>query len=114
MIYKSFDIVIVPFPFIDSLQTKMRPALVVSDHEFNKEGSAILAMITSATHNPRAHDHTIVDLISTKLPSASLIRLKLFTLDNRLIKKKIGCLGKIDQITFKKIFQKVCNLSVAD
>lgn len=109
MIYKSFDIVIVPFPFVDSLQTKIRPALVMSDVEFNKEGSVILVMISSALHQPRHHDHIITDLVSTNLPSASLIRMKLFTLDNRLIHKKIGQLGKIDQAAFKKIFRQVCN-----
>lgn len=75
---------------------------MLSDIEFNKEGSVILAMISSAMHNSRVHDHIITDLISTKLPSASLIRMKFFTLDNRLIHKKIGRLGKIDQEGFKK------------
>ncbi len=109
VIYKSFDIVIVPFPFVDSLQTKIRPALVLSDAEFNRDGSVILVMISSALHQQRAHDHVIADLVSTNLPSASLIRMKLFTLDNRLIHKKIGQLGEIDQVAFKKIFRQVCN-----
>jgi len=37
MIYDPFSIVIVPFPFIDKLQTKRRAALVLSSREHQKE-----------------------------------------------------------------------------
>ena len=30
MIYEPFDVIVVPFPFTDSLKTKRRPALVLS------------------------------------------------------------------------------------
>lgn len=44
----AFDVVVVPFPFMDRPAVKRRPAVVVSSTEFNKvhEGK-ILAMITS-------------------------------------------------------------------
>ncbi len=49
MIYKPFDVVVVPFPFTDSGQAKRRPALVLSQHSNfgNKIGHSILAIITS-------------------------------------------------------------------
>ena len=49
MVYEPFDVVVVPFPFTDSAQTKRRPALVLSQNTNfgNQNGHSILAMITS-------------------------------------------------------------------
>lgn len=103
-IYDRFDVVIVPFPFIDSAASKRRPALVLSSAKhFNSEIDAcILAMITSSLHSPWPLDIEINDLASSGLPSESLIRMKLFTLDHKLILKKIGKLGKKDQQVVSK------------
>jgi len=48
-VYDRFDVVVVPFPFIDSATSKRRPALVLSSaRHFNKEiDASILAMISS-------------------------------------------------------------------
>lgn len=109
VIYKSFDIVVTPFPFIDTVQSKIRPALVVSHEQFNKTGFVILAMITSAQHQKRLSDTQIVDLKSANLTAASIIRMKLFTLDIRIIHKKIGQLGEADQKKFKEAFHSLFN-----
>jgi mRNA interferase MazF len=53
-------------------------------------------MITTATHKPWALDIIISDLSSTGLNAASLVRMKLFTLDYSLIVRRIGCLGGTD------------------
>jgi mRNA interferase MazF len=45
------------------------------------------------------HDVNISDLNSTGLSSASIVRMKLFTLDNRLIIRKAGILAHSDQQT---------------
>ena len=95
---EKFDIVIVLFPFSDSNNYKKRPALVLSDSEkFNRKiNHTILAMITSARHNKWPLDIQIIDRNQTSLPKPSIIRMKLFTLDNNLIIKKIGRLSKND------------------
>lgn len=102
--YDVFDIVVVPFPFVDSLETKKRPAIVISSYEtFNKKaGSCLLAMITSAMHTPWPCDVAITDLQTAGLPVKSLIRMKLFTLDQRLIFKTIGTLSSKDQNSLVK------------
>ncbi len=103
LIFNSFDIIVVPFPFVDSGFQKNRPAIILSSSEFNKENNHyIAAMITSALHRPWALDHTISDLSACGLTKASLIRLKLFTLDHRFIVKKIGHLGLVDKKAIKK------------
>jgi len=47
MIYSRYDVVTVPFPFVDRPKTKKRPAVVLSNMEFNKSNHTILAMITT-------------------------------------------------------------------
>ena len=99
MIYKRYDIVRVPFPFTDRDAVKKRPALVLSDEKlFNMPvGHSVLAMITSAKQSSWAFDTAIADWDNAGLPVQSIIRLKLFTLDNRLILNKLGELGDADK-----------------
>ena len=52
MIFKAFDVVVVPFPFTDRDATKRRPALVISNALFNQQhDQLVLAMITTTTDN---------------------------------------------------------------
>lgn len=111
-IYKTFDVVVVPFPFVDTRETKNRPALIISTGKhFNVvSGHTILAMITSAQHTAWKLDSPIKELSNAGLLKPSCIRLKLFSLDNRLIKNKIGTLSAKD----KKIFQENFFLAFAE
>jgi mRNA interferase MazF len=78
-IYNQFDVVVVPFPFIDSAETKRRPALVLSDTgTFNNQmRRGVMAMITTATHQPWALDVSISELSLAGLNVASLVRMQL-------------------------------------
>lgn len=106
-IYKTYDTVVVPFPFTDALNSKNRPAIILSSEFFNHAGYTILAMITSAHKNAWPLDIKIHDLKSCGLEKSSVIRFKLFTLDNRLIKAKIGMLSKKDQKMFNENISKI-------
>jgi mRNA interferase MazF len=99
-IYSQFDVVIVPFPFTDSQSTKLRPALVLSDaEEFNRSlGRSVMAMITTAAQSPWPLDVSIIDLSTTGLTAASIVRMKLFTLDHSLVVRKSGVLATADQV----------------
>ena len=92
-----WSVVVVPFPFIESPGAKRRPALVLSKRVFNESGHTILAMITTKDHGRWLGDMDITDVRASGLHQVCLLRLKLFTLDNRLILKRIGTLGKIDR-----------------
>jgi mRNA interferase MazF len=94
---EQWDVVIVPFPFSAQPGTKRRPALVLSNRAFNQSGYSALAMITTAGHHPWLGDVTVADLKTAGLNAPCLVRLKLFTLDNRLIVKKLGRLSVADQ-----------------
>jgi mRNA interferase MazF len=98
MIFERFDVVVVSFPFVDSIKSKSRPALVLSTSRFNRVNShTILAMITRATHPRWPSDLLIAELSSSGLHHASVVRWKLFTLDNRIIRRRIGKLEKEDR-----------------
>ena len=92
MTYKPFDVVVVPFPFTDIKADKRRPALILSSEEqFNKtSGHAVLAMITSLKNPDWPLDTRITGNHQAGLKAPSKVRMKLFTLDSRLIVKKIG------------------------
>ena len=113
MTYKQFDVVVVPFPFTDRAATKKRPALIISDaSSFNQSTQkSIMAMITTASHSPWALDVPIVDLASAGLKAKSIVRMKLFTLDDALVIKKIGKLAIEDRNNVQKSLQSLFNFS---
>ena len=90
MICNRFDVVVVPFPFSDKPDTKKRPTLVLSNADFNQSNHTILAMITTKHYPPWPGDSQIRDYEKAGLNVLCLVRFKLFTLDNRLILRKIG------------------------
>lgn len=105
-IYNPFDIIVVPFPFVDKANNKKRPALVLSQTEFQKETQHLCClMITSAKHSYWFGDHSINELESTGLETASIIRQKVFTIDSRSVIKKIGQLSKKDTQQVKNILK---------
>ena len=92
------DIVVVPFPFTDKAAVKRRPALVLSESRaFNRfAGHSVMAMITSADNPPWPLDTPVSNLESAALPSPSVVRMKLFTLDHRFVLRKAGRLSLHD------------------
>jgi len=102
MICDSFDIAVVPFPFVDKPASKKRPALVLSNIDFNTAGYSILSMITTKQKPVWPGDTQIMDIAACGLKSPCLVRFKVFTLDNRLILKKIGRLGETDALQITK------------
>lgn len=99
MTYRAFDVVVVPLPFTDRATVKRRPALVVSDAAaFNARiGQSVLAMITSAAQSDWPLDTPISNLRAAGLTSGSIVRMKLFPLDDPLIVRKAGALAPADR-----------------
>jgi len=110
--YKMFDVVVVPFPFTDQNTDKRRPALVLSNYEIFNDvtQNCVMAMITSAKNPNWPLDVKIGSIQKAGLPAPSMVRMKLFTLDSRLIVRKIGGLAAKDQEIVKKNLKKLMNL----
>ena len=102
--FERFDVVRVPFPFTDRQAEMNRPALVISDGAaFNHPaGHSVMAMITSAGHAAWPLDVSIGDLDQAGLPAPSIVRFKLFTLDHRLVRGKLGRLAEKDRAKVQK------------
>jgi mRNA interferase MazF len=96
--FEPFSVLRVPFPFTDCAVQRRRPALVISGPDFQR-GSAhvLLAMITTARRSSWPLDWPIQDLAPTGLREACSVRLKLFSLDERLILGRLGRLAAGDR-----------------
>ena len=94
--FNPFDVVVVPFPFTDRRAVRRRPALVVSSLEFNRaHDHSILAMITTAGSDWPS-DAPVHAGRAAGLNVPCKIRFKLFTLDNDLVVRKLGSLAQRD------------------
>ena len=97
VICDRWDVVVVPFPFSEKAAEKRRPALVLSNAAFNAAGHTVMAMITTRGHKSWPGDYTLEDFGEAGLPMPCLVRLKIFTLDNRVILRHLGCLSNPDR-----------------
>ena len=95
--YERGDVVLIPFPFTDLSTFKQRPAIIISSNQFNSDHQDVIAVAVTS-HLPEllaSSDYPLeaADLKSAGLPKASLVKLgKIVTLDQRLIRKKLGVL----------------------
>ncbi len=101
MICDTGDLAVVPFPFSERPGTKRRPALVLSGRPFNAAGHTIFAMVTTKADPPWPGDVRIGDLEAAGLRRPCIVRLKLFTLDNRLVLRRAGRLASMDRQTVR-------------
>jgi mRNA interferase MazF len=97
VICEAWEVVVVPFPFRERPGTKRRPALILSRPSFNKAGHSVLAMITTRARRPWPADVAIANLEHAGLHLPCIVRLKMFTLDNRLLLRRIGSLSAADR-----------------
>lgn len=107
MTCEPWDVVVVPFPFADSPASKRRPALVLSSREFNHaSGHSLMAQITTARHSSWPGDLGIQHA-EAGLPKDCVVRMKLFTIDNRLIRNRTGRLSAADRQQVRSILQRL-------
>jgi mRNA interferase MazF len=97
--FERWTVVVVPFLFTDRVRDRRRPAVVVSQPEalVERVGHSVLAMVTSARNPSWPLDVPLSDHSGAGLEAPSVVRMKLFTLDNRFILRTIGRLGEDDR-----------------
>ena len=105
------DVAVVPFPFTDLALAKPRPALVLSGKAANEaSGNSVFAMITTAARSHWPQDVPLIDAAAAGLSEASIVRVKLFTLDNRLVSRKIGALSARDRQAVRRMLRQLIAL----
>lgn len=92
MTYKRWEVVAVPFPFIEWTDAKRRPALIVSaDALRDRYGLYWTVMITTARAGAREGDIRIEDHRAAGLPDACVIRPSIIaTLSAAQIARRLG------------------------
>ena len=96
--FEPFDVVVVPFPFTDLPVSKRRPAVVVSTRAFNRgHDQIVLAMITSSKGSDWPGDVPLTDWLGAGLTVSCRVRLKVFTLDQALVIRRVGALAAEDR-----------------
>ena len=94
MKYKQGDIILIPFPFSDLTSAKQRPAVVVSNDQFN-QNNYIVAKITSVIRNDRFSFSINSNDIDRELKYKSEVRVnELFTVNSSVIIKKFASFNK--------------------
>lgn len=97
MIFRRWDILSAPFPFVEGYEVKRRPVLVVSTDDLHaRHKSAFAAMITTARGmtDVRPDDVEVRGLASAGLPQACVVRLaSLITLKPSADMRRLGTLG---------------------
>lgn len=90
---KKGDIVLIPFPFTDLIGVKNRPALILTENNFE----LVVAFITSQVKWKETFDINLEPSIENGLKRTSLVRLsKLATVDKNLVIGRIGSLNKAE------------------
>lgn len=99
MTYKRWDIVAVPYPYIEGDEAKRRPALIVSgDPLYATHGVYWVVMITTAKAGVRREDIPVTDHRKAGLPQDCVIRVpRLTTLSDAQISRRIGTITAKDR-----------------
>ena len=101
------DLLLVPFPFSDQSGRKVRPVIVISNNEFNKQSDDVL--VIGVTSNILKDKYTLSltnnNLSEGKLLTKCFVKTEnLLKLDKELIIKKIG---QVNKETLKNIIDKL-------
>jgi len=104
------EIVLIPYPFSNLEEKKVRPALVISNNSFNKNSSDCL--LTPLTSVIKDEPYSVVvgqkDLSQGKLIKTSRIKSdKIFSLEKDKIIFRIGVLN---EQTFNKVKEEIYNI----
>jgi mRNA interferase MazF len=108
--FRRWDVISVPFPFIEGHATKRRPALVVSTDVFHRTHRACFgAMITTARHmqDLRPDDIPVVNLAGAGLPRPCVIRLaRLATFEWSDRIRRVGTLHRRERPAVETLLQR--------
>ena len=110
MNFQQKEIVLLPYPFSDQEGVKVRPAIIISNNNFNKKSEdGIMLPLTSVIKEvPYSVLINQEDLNSGKLLKPSRIRIdKIFTIRQNLVRMKIGV---INNKTFEKVKSEIFKL----
>jgi mRNA interferase MazF len=108
--YKQRDIIMIPFPYTDLTETKQRPAIIVSNNNYN---DTLDDVIVCAVTSKFQRDEFCIELLDTnldygKLPEVSFVKAhKLLTIHKSKIIKKYS---RVKEDYFSTIQDRIADL----
>ena len=107
---KQRDIILIKFPFSDLSDAKVRPALVISNNQYNKD--KLDCVVLAMTSNLSQSEYKVIveskDLDSGSLPAKSAVRVdKPFSVSQSKILK---IQGKLNTTKFKAVTNAISKL----
>lgn len=99
MTFSRWDIVAVDFPFVEGMDAKRRPGLVISSARLHQPHKLYwIAMISTAQAGERPDDVMVSDIAAAGLPVACAVRpARIATISESRIQRKLGSLTARDR-----------------
>jgi mRNA interferase MazF len=97
MPYKRGEVIAVPYDYSDLTGGKVRPAVIVSHHEYNQSRPDVVAAgISSQVGKAGKFDYILKDWATAGLRYPSLVRGRFLTIEQSLIRRQVGNLSLVD------------------
>jgi mRNA interferase MazF len=103
------DVVLVPFPFTSQATSKQRPAVIVSNSDYNRtKPDVVLMAITSQFRpSPALGEVWLQDWQAAGLIKPSAVKPVFATLEQALVIRRLGALSARDAQTLKNIISQI-------
>ncbi|MFI3179915.1 MAG: type II toxin-antitoxin system PemK/MazF family toxin [Methylococcales bacterium] len=107
--YNFGDVVIVPFPFSSGMGIKKRPAVVISDQQYQKyRRDMILLAVSSRIRDPLDYgDIVIQDWQEAGLLKPSILKPLVFTFEQSSVLTQLGRLTSTDKMQLDKLLKNI-------
>ena len=101
MTFRRWDLIAVPFPYVEGYEAKRRPALVISTDAFHAAHDACFAaMVTTARNmqDVQKDDISLGSWMKAGLPAPCVVRLaRLSSFENSPAIRRIGAIAAADR-----------------
>lgn len=117
MAYRRGDVIAVPYDYSDLTGGKVRPAVIVSSDTYNSARPDVVAAgISTQIGKATVYDHILADWNRAGLRYPSLVRGRLLTLEQSLVRHTVGRLSASDlaKVEAKLATLLLSNAAVAD
>ncbi len=103
------DIVLVSFPFTSQAGRKQRPAAVISSKAYDQGGLDVILMAVTSRFRPtsRLGEVVVADWQAAGLLKPSIVKPVMFTMDKRLVIRKLGRLAAQDREALRAAMQAI-------
>ena len=107
--YKFGDVVLVPFPFSNLREHKQRPAVIISPNAYQSaRPDCILLAISSQILSPLGYGEALIQAWQAAgLLKPSVFKPLVFTLEQSVIRRRLGSLAPSDLETLDVILRQI-------